>query len=149
MGMRAKADLEVEIAGRATAQARRALAGQADALAFGNPLGDTHVEGAGAGQDAAIGAKLGNVQGDGLGRAPVGILQRDLDAGHLILATHPKTASAGSARPASPEQRLEEIAELADAEVAAEGEALLPARRRPKLLPRLPVGAELVVGLAL
>ena len=140
----------------------QALAGQPDALAVGDALGDLHR------QRAARGKR------DRARRAVEGILERDLDRRALVLArvaaeaahvAHVEAAAATTAakRCAATEQRREEIGkirpaasattttatEAARATAAAAREMLFPLRRRLEILPGLPVGAELVVGLAL
>src|SRR5690625_409631 len=85
-----------------------------------------------------------------MGRALIGIFQADADTRDLVFATRPETARLPSTSAALAEQGLKEIAEITTAEATRPAETmLLPTWRRPELLPLFPVGAELVIGLAL
>ena len=111
-----------------------------------------------AGRDAPVFRQLGHAQRDASCRPAVAVLQIDRHLGVVVLAAHAKGPSpTGGARigRVTAEQFLEEGAVVRRARVgiriaaAAELEAGVPVRRRAKVLPGLPVWAELIVGGAL
>jgi len=141
--MRREFDLQQQIA------AMRGLAGKADGLAGSHALGNAHAQGAGADGDVARGAVVGVFQSDGeLGAL---ILRGALEAS--IRTVEPAGGAA--------EQGRKEVGKIGAAGVAAAEAgastptaaaaetARIPAGRRSEALTRTPVGAELVVSLAL
>src|SRR3569623_2135339 len=155
--VRTECDLQIEVAGVAAAYAGRTLAGEADVLALLDAFGYAHVERTLAGMDVALRVDFRHAQRDAAVGTLQGVVEVDDDLGRVILALGAKsrTSAAAAVRPAetTTEQRLEEIAKrgrvTTGEAAAAEFEARVPIRRRPELLTRLPVGAELIVGRAL
>src|SRR5690606_35087269 len=160
--IRPEVHLEQQIARLALADPRTALPAEAHYLAFLEPLGDLHVEGARLEHDTARVVHFRRPQRDLPGGSAVHVLQVDQDPGVMVLAarvarTAPEAAGARSCAAAhAPEQLCEEIAEVAV--VARPGarraptrelEAGIPVRWRTEILPGLIALAQLVVGRAL
>ena len=157
--MRLNRHVQIQVAAGTAAEASATLAGQPDFLARRHARRNLDVQGAGPRTGSATGVPLRQLQLQGAVATVIGFFQRDLQRHGLALARTLEAARPAKAG-ASPtaqvaEQRLEEIAELAPAETAAERRstrtsgAALPAGRRPEFLAGPPVAAQLVVSGAL
>ena len=148
---------EIEIAGRAATDPGRALAGQADHLAFAHSLGDAYIEIVLGQYHTAAVVLARRTQGNGPGVAAVGGLQVEQDLGMMIVAPGPESAArAEAAAPRAAHAAKEfgkEIAEVrglgGGKSTAAELEPGVPVRWRPEFLSLPVVAAQLVVGGAL
>ena len=96
--MRAKANLQVQIARRAAADARTALSGETNALTFGHTRGNRHLERARLHDDAAVVAELRRLQLERVSAAAERVLEIDLDLGDVILAGRGEAAAAARRR---------------------------------------------------
>ena len=147
-------DLQVEIARLTAADARAALPCQPDVLTLANAFRDAHVQRALLHRRPSIRADLGVLQRNRPALAGVGVFQVDKDLRVGVLAARAEGAAGrageAAARSAAPEQGLVEVAEVflrgAGEFAAVELESLVPIGWRTKILARLPVCAELVVG---
>ena len=144
-------DLKIEIAGLAVAQAGTALPRQSDPLAGSDAFRNAYIQSAFTNNDVAVVGQLGRPQGDGSLSAGIRVFEIHGHLGMVVLATgtKPMMAAPATMAPAT-EQRIDKVAELGSigfgVAAVAKLETLIPVRRGPEVLTRLPLGAELIVG---
>src|SRR5690606_2180103 len=135
--VRGEANLEVEVARRAPADAGASLAGQADVLALDDAAGYGDLQRAFLPDDPAVLVEPRPAQGDRARGPLVDVREIDHHARVMVAAAHAVAAGAGAARRPA-EQAGEELAELLGPQVvegaARELEAGAPVRGRPELL---------------
>src|SRR6185503_15961409 len=107
-----QANFQVQITGRAAADARAALAGQSNALTFDDAGRNRHLQRARLHDDAAVVAELRRLELDRVRPALERVLQIDLDLGDVILARLSEAASPSS--PTAVTEALPERTALAE-----------------------------------
>src|SRR6185312_3467439 len=152
--------LQIQVTGAPAARRSLALAGQPDELTVGHPGGDRNAHGVRTQLQRAVRLELWPFEVERARAAAESLLQVNIDPRMMIppggLALPLPSGSEGAP---APKERREEVAEAFLLEyvrtagtagaAAAELEAARPVGRRPELLTRLPLTAELVVRGAL
>jgi hypothetical protein len=147
--VRPELNFQVQISGPTFFDPRATLFGKVNMLPLTHTFGNLYIECPLLQLRPVVRTQLPLLQRQNSGSATIGVIEIDQNPGASVLTTSmgltPRLASGTSA-----EQALEDIAELpgihTGKSTTMELEALISIRRRTKLLPGLPVGAELVAG---